>query len=162
MFLKMTKNSEKWAFSHIFNVEFWKDHKSYGLEGFSRVKHISWAAFHANMVAISMKSRNPPGHLADTCFLSHFWGYFYIEGSKSGIFGQQMLTKISENVFHTLNSSHLKYHVNTTNRSWKNLFFTPLAHKVPLENLTFIYKHVYPHQFFRCYLYSYIKIQFFR
>ena len=75
-----------------------------------------------------------------SCFLSYFWGHFYIEGSKSGIFSQQMLTKISENVFHILNSSHLKYHVNTTNRSWKNSFFTPLAHKVPLENLTFIFK----------------------
>ena len=89
------------------------------------------------MMIIAMKS-TPPEHLADTCFLSHFWGHFYIEGSKSGIFGQQMLTKISENVFHTLNSSHLKSHVSTTNRSWKNLFFTPLAHKVPIQNLTFI------------------------
>ena len=42
-------------------------------------------------------------------------------------FSQQMLTKISENVFHILNSSHLKYHVNTANESWKNLFSTPLA-----------------------------------
>ena len=60
-----------------------------------------------------------------------------MEGNKSGLFSQQMLTKISENIFHTLNSSHLKYRINTTNRSSRNLFFTPLAHKVPLENLTF-------------------------
>ena len=139
MLKKIAKNSDKWAFSHIFNVEFSNDHKSYGLKGFSRVKNILWAAFQPYMMAITMKSKKPPGHLADTCFLSHFWGHFYIKGSKSGIFGQQMLTKISKNVFHTLNSSHLKYHVNTTNRSWKNLFFTPLAHKVPLENLTFKY-----------------------
>ena len=133
------KNSQKSRFSVIFNVEFWKDHNSYAPEGFSRVKHISWAAFRANMVTLTMKSRKPPGHLADPCFLSHFLGHFYIEGSKNGIFSQQMLTKILGNILHTLKSSHFKYHVNTTNRTQKILFFTPLPHKVPLENLTFIF-----------------------
>ena len=91
----MTKNDEKWAFSLIFNVEFWKDHKSYGVEGFTRVKHISWAAFHANMVTISMKSRTVR-YLADTWFLSRFIGHFNIKGSKSGIFIQQMKPIISK------------------------------------------------------------------
>ena len=66
----MVKNGHFHSFSML---NFEKITKAmYGLEGFTRLKHISWATFHANMVTISTKSENPPGHLADPWFLSHF------------------------------------------------------------------------------------------
>ena len=41
-------------------LNFEKITKAMDLEGFTRVKHISWATFHANMVTISMNSESPP------------------------------------------------------------------------------------------------------
>ena len=50
-----------------------------------------------------------------------------------------LLTKSLEIVLWPMKCAHLKYHVNTMSTSREILFFTPLAYKPNLENLTFIF-----------------------
>ena len=82
-------------------------------------------------------NRNPPPTYPHRRFLAIFREVWNKMLQKNPISSQHLLTKSLEIVVWPMKCAHLKYYVNTMSTSREILFFTPLAYKPNLENLTF-------------------------
>ena len=109
---------------------------------------VFWTTHHPSIIHII----EPPTHLPHRRFLSIFREVWNKTIQKIK-FLVVLLTKILEIVVWPIKCAHFKYYVNTMSTSREILFFTPLAYKPNLENLTFIFKtSVFPRRMFWIYI----------